>query len=129
MTKRKLATDDPAVVKLAELLGINRHAALGVRSILWELSLDFVRSPDLTAVPVSQWALMFSVPKADIPDLIQALIEADLLIRRGNRLLLAHWRKASADESHAAFRKWLRSKPGAITRLAALLSDDDASSE
>ena len=129
MDKHERPIDDPSVGRLADLLDLPPPAALGLRSMLWELSLDVLKSPDLTAVPASQWALIYSLPKDAVPDLIDAFVEAGMLTRRGDRLLLTAWEHANANECHAAFRRWLRSKPGTLSRLAAELFKDKSPSE
>ncbi len=117
-------TDEPRVVRLAELLGIPPVAALGLRSQLWELLVDVARSPDVAAISRAEWALAFAIPQSEVPTLIDAFIEAGFLEQRDVCVVLPDWESLIQDEKHASFRRWIRSKPGAVGKLAAALGDD-----
>lgn len=72
---------------------------------------------------MSQWALLYSVPKADVPGLLEAFEEAGFLRRDGGNLYFEGWDEAKGDEMHSSFRKWVRSKPGALARLTAAMAE------
>ena len=117
-------SDDPKLTALADLLGVDRATAIGLRGMLLELAVDFLKSPDLTHVPTQQWALVFRIPPDAVADLIECFVEAGLLEQTGEALLLADWERHSSDESGAAFRVWFRAHVDGFNTLVDRLSRD-----
>ena len=99
---------DPKLTALAELLGVEHVAAIGLRSMLVEMSVDLLKSPDLTSVPTPQWALVFSLPIEAVPEFIECFVGAGLLQRKDGRLLLADWDAHVADECGTSCRSAIR---------------------
>ena len=88
-------TRHPKVARFAKAMGIGRHEAIGILVDLWTWAVDYCDgdgdlskySSDeiLTALGVGQQAALIQV------DMVEALLTAGLLDRRGKRLTLHDW--------------------------------------
>jgi len=88
-------TRHPKVARFAKTMGIGRHEAIGILVDLWTWAVDYCDGDGdvskytgeelLTALGVGQQAALIQV------DMIEALLTAGLLDRRGKRLTLHDW--------------------------------------
>ncbi len=88
-------TRHPKVARFAKAMGIGRHEAIGILVDLWTWAVDYCDGDGdlskysseeiLTALGVGQQAALIQV------DMVEALLTAGLLDRRGKRLTLHDW--------------------------------------
>ncbi len=108
---------DPKVIRLAEALDLPPIAAVGLRAMLFEFVVDVRGTEDVSDVSSDEWALALRCSSERVGIFIDALVVSGLLKRNGDRLLVSDWDQVSGDDEAAAFRRWLRSRPGVVVEF------------